>query len=145
MHTLKEIIDEFDGQKQVVKAKLEQQHRQFKELEGHFEEVTGRLEAELRAEKALSEELAGEKAEALRSQKEALEEKMRAAEGGGEWEEKARKSGERVAELEEALRESVAITAEREFVFGQQKKRSEAIEEDVRVGAGGFCLRKANW
>lgn len=37
---------------------------------------------------------------------------------------------ERINQLEEALRESVSITAEREIVFDQQKKKNESIEED---------------
>jgi len=113
-----------------VKAKLEQQHRQFKELEMHFEDVTGKLEAELRAEKELNDEIVAsaekEKNEALRKQEVEFAEKLKEV---GE----AAGTGTRVAELEEALRESVNITAEREFVFGQQRKKCEAIEEDVSI------------
>lgn len=46
-------------------------------------------------------------------------------------EESYKKLNERCNHLEEALRESVEITAEREIVFAQQKKKNEAIEDDV--------------
>ena len=38
---------------------------------------------------------------------------------------------DRIGQLEEALRESVSITAEREFVVGQQKMKAENFEEEV--------------
>jgi ELKS/RAB6-interacting/CAST family member 1 len=45
--------------------------------------------------------------------------------------EQIKKFGDRVKELEEALRESVSITAEREYVVANQKKKAEKLEEEV--------------
>ena len=47
-------------------------------------------------------------------------------------EESIKKLNERSNHLEEALGESFEITAEREVVFAQQKKKNEAIEDDVK-------------
>ena len=51
-----------------------------------------------------------------------------------EREHQIRRLTSRIVELEEAVRESVAITAERELVLSQQRRRSEAVDKDVRFG-----------
>ena len=47
--------------------------------------------------------------------------------------EQLKKLSNRINELEEALRESVSITAEREYVVANHKKKAEKLEEEVKT------------
>ena len=146
--TFKEIIGEFEEQKGLVKAKVEQQQEQFRQLEEQFERRLREREEEgvqaMAQQKRMYEE-------EVRSYEEELEEARRA--GGAdadvallreqvedgqrsllEREHQIRRLTSRIVELEEAVRESVAITAERELVLSQQRRRSEAVDKDVRFG-----------
>ena len=152
--TFKEIIGEFEEQKGLVKAKVEQQQEQFRQLEEQFERRLREREEEgvqaMAQQKRMYEE-------EVRSYEEELEEARRArgadvgveadadvallreqVEDGQrsllEREHQIRRLTSRIVELEEAVRESVAITAERELVLSQQRRRSEAVDKDVRFG-----------
>ena len=171
--TLKEIIDEFEEQKQMLKSKLEQQQAQFVQLERHFESTTNEFKTQLKEQKQMfDEEKAGmeqqqlqqrahyeaeivqvkTKLDALVNNTENLQQQQRTAadqdqhqvdsltqqielekEQNFEKEEQILKFKNRISHLEEALRESVSITAEREFVFAQQKMKNEKIDEDVNL------------
>lgn len=170
--TFKEIIDEFEEQKQLVKSKLERQQAQFQQLEQQYESTTTEFEKKLEEQQTLNEkhvkELEEEKAEALKQQRHMYEQEVKSYEeeleelkrnkgsGSSGDEELSAGQGEalrqeiedgkksllerehqisrltsRIVELEEAMRESVSITAEREIVMSQQKKKSDTVEKDV--------------
>lgn len=172
--TFKEIIDEFEEQKQLVKSKLERQQAQFQQLEQQYESTTTEFEKKLEEQQTLYErhvkELEEEKAEALEQQRHMYEQEVKSYEEELEEVKRNRGSGlsgdedkelsagqgkalreeiedgkksllerehqisrltSRIVELEEAMRESVSITAEREIVMSQQKKKSDTVEKDV--------------
>jgi ELKS/RAB6-interacting/CAST family member 1 len=54
--TLKELIDDFEEQKQVLKEKLEQQHLQFGKLEKQFEQTSTDFEKQLAEQRDIYEE-----------------------------------------------------------------------------------------
>lgn len=185
--TLKELIDDFEEQKQVLKYKLEQQQIQFGQLERQYEQTTSDYESQLKDqqiqfENALSTAIANpplpppppppppaqldsksmqtivvqtettgvgtnghdeskmddherDKYEAeledqlnlIKNLQDQLEiERIESSER----DEQLGRLGGKVRELENALRESVSITAEREIVFAQQKKKAEKLDQE---------------
>lgn len=166
--TLKELIDDFEEQKQVLKYKLEQQQIQFGQLERQFEQTTLDYENQLKeqAQKQLEKtvkETLNKSTSTINEEKEIkppentttslsneerdkyeaeLEDQINMIKnlqdqieiGRIELAERDEEIGRlsvKVKELENALRESVSITAEREIVFAQQKKKAEKLEDSV--------------
>lgn len=149
--TLKELIDDFEEQKQVLKSKLEQQQIQFVQLERQFEQTTLDFENQIKQEqKSYQDEIdslkSGNKeskedqehqeqmAELKRNYETELEDQLNFIKNLQEQidsdrqdladrDEQITRFNQRVKDLEDALRESVSITAERELVFAQQKKK----------------------
>lgn len=165
--TLKELIDDFEEQKQVLKYKLEQQQIQFGQLERQFEQTTLDYENQLKeqAQKQLEKtvkETLNKSTSTINEEKEInpentaslsnqerdkyeaeLEDQLNMIKNLqdqieigrielAERDEEIGKLSVKVKELENALRESVSITAEREIVFAQQKKKSEKLEDSVK-------------
>ena len=156
--TLKELIDDFEEQKLMLKSKLEQQQAQFIELEKHFEQTSNDFEYQFGEQRQSMDEAVKIYEEKLKTCNEELERAKNSLKNESvkedielnerlndltaqielkevekkEFEVGLSKKDVRIRDLEEALRESVAITAERELVLAQQKKKTEKIEKDVR-------------
>lgn len=165
--TLKELIDDFEEQKQVLKSKLDQQQIQFSQLERQYEQTTSDYENQLKEQQnkfqeqintlklvhntdmnelsnyvkdqndidtRLNEQRASyetEFEEQLKIAKTLQDEIETRRIELNERDQQILRLTNRLKDLEDALRESVSITAEREVVFAQQKKRTEKIEDDV--------------
>lgn len=197
--TLKELIDDFEEQKQVLKYKLEQQQIQFGQLERQYEQTTMDYESQLKdQQKQYEASLAAARSAAVEAEETAnsnrqidyksvqtdAEEKKTTAVVStsteavpdasalisaeaemmtnqerdkyeaeledqlniiknlqdqleierievAEREEQIGRLTSKLKEMENALRESVSITAEREIVFAQQKKKAEKLEDEV--------------
>lgn len=145
--TLKELIDDFEEQKQVLKSKLEQQQIQFSQLEENFQISTNEFELRLAQQKENYED----QIQSLfinNLEKNKIADETNGDKNSGEQttlqnqidnqkneidirNEQISKLNQRIHDLEEALRESVSITAQRELVFAQQRLKTDQIENDV--------------
>ena len=109
LNVLKDIVSNFDVQKEEMLLKLEQQQQVFDDLQTNYE---NRLKSE--------QDENGDNQQQL----------------------------SHINELEDALRQSVAITAEREIVMGKQKVKLEKVENEVIIQPNliylSFCLFSKN-
>jgi len=156
--TLKELIDDFEEQKQVLKSKLELQINQFSQLEKQFTKTINEYELRMKLQQNEYEEkirfIKANQVEHEKQQqqhtsnqevvsnndqqkKDFHELEKRYQEELSELrniladkENSVNNLHNRIKEIEEALRESVSITAEREYVMAQQKKKSEKLEAE---------------